>query len=73
VKPGGTLAAAFLAHSAGYVVKGSRFPALPLSAESVVSVFAPHAVRLKTEAIGIRERPIRSGYTGVVFLTAIAR
>jgi hypothetical protein len=73
VKPGGTLAAAFLAQSAGYVVKGSRFPALPLSAESVVSVFVPHAARLKTEAIGIRERPIRSGYTGVVFLAAIAR
>jgi hypothetical protein len=73
VKPGGTLAAAFLAHSAGYVVKGSQFPALPLSAESVASVFAPHAVRLKTESIGIRERPIRSGYTGVVFLTGIAR
>lgn len=73
VKPGGTLAAAFLAHSAGYVVKGSRFPALPLSADSVATVFTPHAVRLKTEAIGIRERPIRSGYTGVVFLTGIAR
>jgi hypothetical protein len=73
VKSGGTLAAAFLAHSAGYVVKGSQFPALPLSAESVASVFAPHVVRLRTESIGIRERPIRSGYTGVVFLTGIAR
>jgi hypothetical protein len=72
VKPGGTLAAAFLAHSAGYVVKGSLFPALPLSAESVVSAFAPYAARLKTDAIGIREQPIRSGYTGVVFLTGIA-
>ena len=73
VKPGGTLAAAFLAHSAGYVVKGSLFPALPLSAESIVSVFAPHAGRLRTEAIGIIERQIRSGYSGVVFLTGIAR
>jgi len=72
VEPGGTLAAAFLAHSAGYVVKGSLFPALPLSAESVASVFAPYAGRLKTQAIGIIEQPIRSGYTGVVFLTGIA-
>jgi putative hemolysin len=43
VKRGGALAAAFLAHSAGYVVKESRFPALPLSAESIISAFARHA------------------------------
>jgi hypothetical protein len=73
VRSGGTLAAAFLAHSAGYVVKGSPFPALPLSAESIASVFAPHAGQLRTETIGLSERPIRSGYSGTVFLTGIAR
>jgi putative hemolysin len=73
VKRGGALAAAFLAHSAGYVVEANRFPALPLSAESIVEAFAPHAEGLKAEAIGIVERPVRSGYSGLVFLTGNAR
>jgi putative hemolysin len=73
VKRGGALAAAFLAHSAGYVVKESRFPALPLSAESIISAFARHADGVKAEAIGIVERQVRSGYSGLVFLTGNAR
>ncbi len=73
VKPGGALAAAFLAHSAGYVVKSNRFPALPLSAEAIMKAFAPHADAIKAEAIGIVEREVRSGYSGLVFLTGIAR
>jgi NNMT/PNMT/TEMT family len=73
VKRGGTLAAAFLAHSAGYSVKGSLFPALPLSAESVVSAFTPYADRVQAQPIGIVEQQIRSGYSGLVFLTATAR
>lgn len=73
VKRGGTLAAAFLAHSAGYVVKESQFPALSLSAETIINVFARHADGLKAEAIGIVERQIRSGYSGLVFLTGNAR
>ena len=73
VKRGGALAAAFLAHSAGYIVKASRFPALPLSAESILKAFAPHAEGLKAEAIGIVQREVRSGYSGLVFLTGNAR
>ena len=73
VKPGGTLAAAFLAHSAGYIVKGSPFPALPLSVESVVCAFIPHADKVHAKSIGIVEQQIRSGYSGLVFLTATAR
>jgi len=73
VKRGGTLAAAFLAHSAGYVVKESRFPALSLSAESIIDVFARHADGLKVESIGIVDRQVRSGYSGLVFLTGNAR
>ena len=53
VKRGGALAAAFVAHSAGYLVKESLFPALSLSAESIINVFAPHTVGLKAEAIGM--------------------
>ena len=73
VKPGGALAAAFLAHSAGYVVNESRFPALSVSVKSILNVFARHADGLKAEAIGIVERQVRSGYSGLVFLTGNAR
>ncbi len=73
VKQGGVLAAAFLAHSAGYVVKESRFPALSVSVESILKVFARHADGLKAEAIGIVKRQVRSGYSGLVFLTGNAR
>lgn len=73
VKPGGALAAAFLAHSAGYVVQESRFPALSVSPESIINVFARHADGLKAEAIGIVDRQVRSGYSGLVFLSGSAR
>jgi hypothetical protein len=73
VKRGGTLAAAFLAHSAGYAVKESRFPALSVSAKSIINAFARHADGLKVEAFGIVDRQIRSGYSGFIFLTGIAR
>jgi hypothetical protein len=73
VKPGGVLAAAFLANSEGYVVNQRRFPALSLSAESIVKAFAPHAENLKVEAIGVVDREVRSGYSGLVFLSGNAR
>ena len=73
VKPGGALIAAFLVRSAGYTVADHPFPCLSLSAESIESVFARHADGIKTERIGIVEREIRSGYSGFVFLTGIAR
>ena len=72
VRSGGTLLAAFLVRSAGYVVADHSFPCLSLSAESIESVFASHADRIKTERIGIVEREIRSGYSGFVFLTGTA-
>ena len=73
VKPGGALVAAFLVRSAGYMVADRRFPVLCLSAESIEKVFARHANNIKAETIGIFEREIRSGYSGFVFLTGIAR
>lgn len=73
VKHGGALAAAFLVRSSGYVVGDRRFPSLALTAETIEKVFAGHAHGVKTETIGIVEREIRSGYSGFVFLTGIAR
>ena len=73
VKRGGALIAAFLVRSAGYVVAERPFPVLSLSEESIEATFARHADRIAATRIGIVEREIRSGYSGFVFLTGIAR
>ena len=73
VKPGGALIAAFLVHSAGYVVADRPFPVLRLSPGTIESVFAANAVEVAAEQVGIVEREIRSGYSGFIFLTGIAR
>jgi hypothetical protein len=73
VKQGGALIAAFLVRSAGYVVADRSFPVLSLSPQSIEATFAAHADTMTAEQIGIVEREIRSGYSGFIFLTGIAR
>lgn len=73
VKPGGALIAAFLVRSAGYVVADRPFPVLSLSPDTIETVFAAHAEVVAAEKIGIVEREIRSGYSGFIFLTGLAR
>ena len=73
VRQGGMLAAAFLVRSAGYVVADRAFPVLRLTPELIEEVFASNADNVKAERIGIREREIRSGYSGFIFLTGTAR
>jgi SAM-dependent methyltransferase len=73
VKPGGALIAAFLVRSAGYVVADRPFPVLSLSPDYIEKTFSAHAHTVKAEQIGIVEREIRSGYSGFIFLTGIAR
>ncbi len=72
VKPGGVLAGAFLAGSRGYQVAGSDFPALAVTAESVAAAFEPHARAIRTILIGDIGKEIRSGYSGMIFLSAKA-
>ena len=50
-----------------------RFPCCSLSAEIIEEVFARMPTAIKAERIGIVEREIRSGYSGFIFLTGIAR
>lgn len=73
VRPGGTLAAAFLARSEGYVVSDYLYPALSLSAETIERTFAAHADAITTRLVGIVDREIRSGYSGLIFLSGTAR
>lgn len=72
VEPGGMLAAAFLVGSSGYEVAARPFPVLNVSEEEIVAVFEPLCADVATARIGIVEREIRSGYSGMVFLTARA-
>ena len=73
VKPGGALIGAFLVQSDGYDVGGRRYPALRLTAETIEAVFALNASSVNAQRIGIVEQEIRSGYSGCVFLTGVAR
>lgn len=72
VRPGGALIAAFLVGSSGYEVAARPFPVLNVSEADIHEVFAPISAGKRTESIGIVEREIRSGYSGMVFLTAEA-
>lgn len=72
VRPGGSLIAAFLVGSSGYAVAERPFPVLNISEEDIHEVFAPISAERTTEQIGIVEKEIRSGYSGMVFLTAKA-
>lgn len=72
VRPGGTLIAAFLVKSEAYIVAGRQYPVMTLSEESLRATFAAVATDIVTEKIGIVEEEVRSGYTGMVFLTAKA-
>jgi hypothetical protein len=72
VRPGGVLAAAFLAGSRGYRVAGEDYPAVSVSEETLRQAFAKCACDVETARIGEREAEIRSGYSGMIFLTARA-
>ncbi len=73
VRPGGVLAAAFLAGSKGYVVAETSFPALSISEESLRAAFADVATDIAIAPIGVVEEEVRSGYSGMLFLTAKAK
>lgn len=70
VRPGGTIAAAFLVRSQGYDVAGKRFPAINLSPETIEAVFCKLADQVRVEKIGLVSEEVRSGYSGALFLTA---
>lgn len=70
VRPGGTLVAAFLDQSRGYVVADKPFPALPVDADAIRRVFAPFVSEISIQQIGGSESETHSGYTGSLFMVA---
>lgn len=73
VKPGGTLAAAFLVRSSGYTVGERRYPAIDVCAGAIEDVFRGLTSYAEVQQIGVAEHEIRSGYTGALFLRARSR
>ncbi|MET0181373.1 MAG: hypothetical protein ABW199_00655 [Caulobacterales bacterium] len=72
VRASGILAAAFLAGSKGYVVAETAFPALAIDEASLRAAFADVATDIVITPIGLVEEEVRSGYSGMLFLTARA-
>lgn len=72
VRPGGVLAAAFLAGSQGYRVAEEDFPAVAVSVASLQQAFDSLASEIEVTGIGAMGEEIRSGYSGMLFLTARA-
>ena len=69
VRVGGTLVAAFLLNSKSYVLDGRRYSVMTLTEGSLMRTFAGLATELKLRKIGIVEKEVRSGYTGMALLT----
>jgi hypothetical protein len=72
VKPGGVLAAAFLAGSRGYRVGEEDYPAVAINPEALGQAFAPLARDVEITPIGAMGEEIRSGYAGMLFLSGRA-
>lgn len=69
VRPGGLIAAAFLAGSTGYEVSGRRYPAVAIATEDIAACLVPRVEALEVTPIGISSTEIRSGYCGAIFVT----
>ncbi|WP_244492495.1 NNMT/PNMT/TEMT family class I SAM-dependent methyltransferase [Aureimonas sp. AU22] len=73
VKPGGSLVGAFLVGSSDYEVAGRPFPILDVSPDRIREVLEPMVRDLEMETIGLVDREIRSGYSGMLFASAVRR
>lgn len=73
VRPGGVIAAAFLAGSSGYAVSGRRYPAVKLDAAQIEKILQTRLATIAVIPIGISLQEIRSGYTGAVFVSGKTR
>jgi hypothetical protein len=73
VRPGGIIAAAFLAGSSGYAVSGRRYPAVKLDAKQIQNALKSRLATIAITPIGISPEEVRSGYTGAIFVSGKTR
>ncbi len=69
VRPGGLIAAAFLAGSSGYEVSGRRYPAVAIATQDIAACLVARVEALEFTPIGLSSSEIRSGYCGAIFVT----
>jgi hypothetical protein len=69
VRPGGCIAAAFLAGSTGYTVSNRRFPAVKLDTDEIAARLNAKLATLEITPIGLSLEEVRSGYTGAIFVS----
>ena len=71
VRPGGHLVASFMENMGRYSIAGGRdWPGVPVDAERVAEVFAPHTTDLAVRRIDADPDLPEWGYTGMVLLSA---
>ncbi len=73
VRPGGVIAAAFLAGSTGYAVSGRRYPAVTLDAAQIQEAMNARLATFDITPIGLSLKEVRSGYSGAIFVTGRTR
>ncbi len=73
VRPGGHIAAAFLAGSSGYTVAGRRFPAIKLDVPQLQDILHARLASCEVTQIGMTPEEVRSGYTGALFVAGRTR
>lgn len=73
VKHSGYLIAAFMENSKGYSVGGVEFPAFSVDLNFLCRTFKQDTTNLKIKHILVAKKPLRAGYTGMLFLTANRR
>lgn len=73
VRSGGVVAAAFLAGSRGYRVGEEDYPAVSVGPQELADAFSGLVDDMRLAGIGNRDEEIRSGYTGMIFMTAKVR
>ncbi|MEV4410884.1 SCO2525 family SAM-dependent methyltransferase [Catellatospora sp. NPDC049609] len=72
LRPGAPFAAAFMAHSVGYTVGGTFFPAVAVGPAEVEDCLSLVAEQLTIDMVET-ETPLRRGYGGMILATGVAR
>jgi len=72
-KQNGILIAAFMENSTGYKIDKQQFPSISVNLEDIQSIFEPLTYDLIIHHIPVAKNPLRSGYTGMLLITAKKR
>ncbi|MFI0367033.1 SCO2525 family SAM-dependent methyltransferase [Actinomadura sp. 1N219] len=73
LRPGAPFAMAFMENSQGWRVGDQEFPAVPVSVADVVASMPFYTELHRVHRLSAAEKPIRSGYTGMILACGIKR